>query len=138
MGPEIKDLSSRAVKKIYLWAIESYFRSTAVLLLVLIVGIPLLGHLQDLVRHFPYDQMSKNVITWFKNYYTIRDYVYNLIVLSFTIALSWLYRQTIKNNVISDYFRDGLAKWSWPLNAGWTVQECEDVAGHMLTVTNSH
>lgn len=134
---EIKVLYSRVFKNLSLWASQSYKRSLFVLLIFLIFGVPFIGYLQTLVRNFPYISTISSVINFLNSTYKLSDYITLITFLLIGFAFYLLYRQSVSNKVIKDNFSRRLNSWAIPLDASWTTEECLDVLGKMLCVTNS-
>jgi hypothetical protein len=137
MENEIKQLSSKIFHNVFLWASESVSKSFLVVTLIFVFGIPLIGFLQGLVRSFPYIAAVTDII----NFLSSISMAEFLALLAFFLLVLWLIhisKELRKTYYIEDNFKlPDLNKWSIPLNAGWTIQKCEDASGYMLSVTNS-
>jgi len=138
MGNETKKLFSKVFEKIYLWAMESVFRSVIVLIVLIIFGIPLIAYLQEIVKNFPYIQIVQNLITFIKENFELFDYIYFPLFILIIIWLAFQYKEINKTKATSDSFKTDLNKWNFQSGSGWTIQKCTNAIGNMLSVTNSN
>lgn len=134
---EFSFLISKIFRGIYLWAKESFLKSLLIVGVIWIFIVPLLQYLQTLVRKFPYSSSFFLLWGFIQTSIGIKGLLLLEVMLFFLLALLRLGREIQKTKNIKDDFERGLNKWSIPINSGWTIQECDDAPGKMLSITDS-
>lgn len=133
----ISTLTSKIVKRIVFWAGESYFWTIIVLLIFFIFIVPLVGSLQDLVKKIPYENYLGGFAFYIYLNFRPLDYILTVTTVIFAILFFFVRRRLLKISEIKENFSKGLNKWSMTIGSGWTIQDCTDRNGRMLSVTNS-
>lgn len=134
---EIKKLYSRVLKGLSLWAAQSFRNSLLVVFILLIIGIPIITTLQDLVKTFPYLSVTYSILDFINSNYRTDYFLLFLTILIIFILIANLFKNLQNNNMITDNFTKGLYGWAIPTDSDWTMRDCGDVPGKMLTVYNS-
>ena len=135
---EIKILFTKLFKHVSIWGSESILKSSLILAIIFIVGIPFIQGSQNLVKKLPYLEILNKFFTFLLST-AIKDYFIALFFLISFLLIYELYLKYRGTQEVKDNFKRGLSKWAIPQNSGWTIQKSIDYSklGKMLSVTNS-
>ncbi len=137
MQKEFESLFKKIFNPIIIRVKESWPKSLFFLGFIYVVVVPFLNYIQRLVVEFPYDETLVSIVNFVRSNFRVFDYVVTIFIIFISGALVYLAGQLKKTRVIKEKFDKNLNRWSIPTKSAWTIQECEDKPGKMLSVTNS-
>lgn len=138
MFKELESIYSKLLKPFVLRVSGNWGTSFVFVVFIYAVLVPLLDYLKHLVVNFSYSSVYFSVYNFLSNNLRLTDYLFLILLLLIFSFLAYFYKQLAKTSIVKDSFDSkNLNKWSIPTDAGWTIQDCDDAPGRMLSITNT-
>ncbi len=137
MKSQIDIFLSDFFKFVFLWAKESFLKSIMTVVLLIVLVPPIINQMHKVVLNFPYVYLFTLVGNFFYYNFTLSDYIIMLFVLLLFYYVHRLQTDISRSKQISDNFSKDLNLWNIPLNSAWSIQDCRDYLGKMLSISES-
>lgn len=139
MIEEVKQLISKGFRKIFLYANESSIKAITLVIIFFIFIPPIIERLQNFFfKSIPYIEIGQQVFSFLTSIITLKDVIFVGLIIVESVFIFILHKDMLRTQKISENFRStDLNKWNIPRESVWTVEECEDVPGKMLSISNS-
>ncbi len=137
MKDELNILFSRILRRVVLWASESFLTSLLVLAFAFVIILPLIEYLQELVRSQNYFKIIESIFHFLRTNITGKDTFYTILFILILFLLYSLKKEIQKTKVVNENFSKNLNKWTFSRQSSWTIHKREDGLGKFLRVTNS-
>ncbi len=139
MIDEVKQLISKGFKRIFQYANESTTKAVGLVIVFFIFIPPLIIYFQNLFfKWIPYYLIIDAIWLFLKTNVSLKDLILTLLLALEFVCIYILQKEISSTQRIRENFKNtDLNKWNIPKESVWTVEECEEIPGNMLSISNS-